>query len=123
MGTPQPTAIPPCAPVPGLPSPTEQTISILSGTPVVCNFSFDNISGLLLKCEETGVTLMTTCGSISFYFDPTLFPSGSTMNFSTAGGIGENCTDSNMYTYSSGSLQGHVSHGFVITGEIFLTQS
>jgi hypothetical protein len=61
------------------------------------------VGGISVKCLETGVTLgPTTCV-------PLLIPVfsvpdfGSTYNFTTQGGPGENCSNSTNYNYGSGS--------------------
>jgi len=54
------------------------------------------VSGLMMGCKETGVTLFANCSTFSiFYYNTGFF----TANFTLPGGSGENCGNSTNYEY------------------------
>ena len=90
----------PCSPPPGGPVPppvissgSSQAVSIAAGADGA-------ISGLLITCLETGVSLVSQCGGVTF-FRPSFMVSNT---FTTAGGGGARCsTPFDGHNYSGGS--------------------
>ena len=62
--------------------------------------SNSNVQWLWVTCTETGVTLQSICGRVSFYHDTT-----GTKHYKSAAGLAKHCTFGFTQHYSSGSAQ------------------
>ena len=92
----------PCNPPPGGPVPPPVPSSgNKQSLAVVDEVHNSSISGLLITCANTGVTLTSQCSAVDFFRPFT----GGPFTYSTPGGAGTRCTvPLDSHNYSSGSV-------------------